>query len=193
MAERGPNAMSIRLSEEERASLERLEKMPMKPTRRQKAIALIRLDEGKSPADASMYAGISKKQVEALAAEFAKGGLAGVGLDAEPRTWVRLVRPGVGTQKYGLPEGATLVELLRRSGATTTNQAVYVDGVMVGETVPLHDGAIVMIVPRPRNGAVDEPWLATIPSFRDEALFQQYSEILKARRRDLGPDEDEES
>jgi hypothetical protein len=185
--------MSIRLSEEDRACLERLEEGPMKPTRRQKASALLRLDEGLSPADAAMHAGISTEQVEALVTGFVEGGLAAVGLDAKPKTLVRLVRPGVGTETFCLPEGATLAELLHRSGATTTNQAVYVDGVMAGDTVPLHDGAVVMIVPQPRNGAVDEPWLATIPSFQDEALFQQYTEILKARRRDLGPDEDEGS
>jgi hypothetical protein len=185
--------MSIRLSEEDRACLERLEERPKKPTRRQKASALLRLDEGLSPADAAMHAGISKDQVEALATRFAEGGLAGVGLDAKPKALVRLVRPGLGTQKYRLPEGATLAELLHRSGATTTNQAVYVDGVMGGDSVPLHDGAVVVIVPQLRNGAVDEPWRATIPSFQDEALFQQYSDILKARRRDLGPVEDEES
>jgi hypothetical protein len=193
MAERGPNAMSIHLSEEDRICLERLEKRPMKPLPRQKATALLRLDEGLSPADAAMHAGISKEQVEALVTGFAEGGLAGVGLDPKPKTLVRLVRPGVGVQKYRLPSGATLAELLRHSGATTTNQAVYIDGIMAGEMATLHDGAIVMIVPQSRIGPVNEPWRTTIPSFRDESLFQQYSEILKSRRRDPGSDEDERS
>jgi DNA-directed RNA polymerase specialized sigma24 family protein len=51
--------MSIHLNEEDRANLERLEKSRMKPTRRQKAIALLRLAEGLSPADAAQHAGIS--------------------------------------------------------------------------------------------------------------------------------------
>ncbi|MGO9463753.1 MAG: hypothetical protein ACLQIB_48730 [Isosphaeraceae bacterium] len=182
--------MSIHLSEDDRACLEQLEKRPMKPTRRQKAIALLRLDEGRSPAEAAQYAGISRERVEALATGFAESGLAGVGLGAKSKTLVRLVRPGVGVQKFCLPRGATLAELLRQSDATTTDQAVYVDGVWTDETVPLHDGAVVMIVPRPRNATVDEPWRVTIPSFRDEALFQQYHEILKSRRRDVGEDED---
>jgi hypothetical protein len=193
MAERGPNVMSIHLGEEDRARLKRLEERPMKPTRRQKAIALLRLEEGLSPAKAAMHAGISKEEVEALATGFAESGLAGVGLGARPNNQVHLIRPGLGAQKYGLPTGATLAELLRRSGAATTDQAIYVDGVMAEETVPLHDGAVLTIVPKTRNAAVDEPWRATIPSFRDEALFQQYTEILKARRRDRGPDEDEEA
>jgi len=106
---------------------------------------------------------------------------------------VRLVRLGVGIQKYYLPRGATLADLLRRSEATTMHQVIYVDGFMAEETVPLCDGAVVVIVPQPRNAAVDEPWRATIDSFQDEALFQQYTEILKARRRDLGPAEDSEA
>jgi hypothetical protein len=161
----------------------------MKPTRRQKAIALLRLDAGLSAADAAQHAGISKEQVEALATGFAESGLAGVGLGAKRKTLVRLVRPGVGVQKYCLPAGATLAELLRRSEATTMNQVVYVDGVRAEETVPLRDGAVVMIVPQPRNAAVNEPWRAAIPAFRDEALFQQYTDILKSRRRELGEKE----
>ncbi|MFI5456302.1 MAG: hypothetical protein ACHRXM_12715 [Isosphaerales bacterium] len=53
-------------------------------------------------------------------------------------------------------KGATLADLLRRSKATTTNQVVCVDGVMAEETVPLCDGAVVMIVPQPRNAAAAE-------------------------------------
>jgi hypothetical protein len=193
MAVRGSNAMSIHLSKEDRARLKRLAERPMKPTRRQKAIALLRLDEGLSPAQAAEHSGISKEQVEALANGFAGSGLAGIGLDARPKNLVYLIRLGGGVQKYCLPAGATLAELLGQSGAPTTNQAVYVDGVRAEESLPLHDGAVVMIVPWTGEGAVDEPWRATIPSFRDEAVFQQYTEILKARRCDLGPGEDEES
>ena len=155
--------MSIHLSDEDRDRLERLEKRPMKPLPRQKASALLRLAEGLSPADAAMHAGLSREQVEALAIGFAEGGLTGVGLDAKPRVRVQLVRPGVRTQKYCLPDGATLSELLRRSGVTTTNQAVYVDGVIAGEATPLHDGSVAMIVLEPRKGAVEEPWCADDP------------------------------
>src|SRR5207248_1407679 len=158
--------------EEDRANLERLEKGRMKPTRRQKAIALLRLAAGLSPAEAAEHAGIAKEEVEALATGFAESGLAGVGLGGKPKTQVRLVRPGVGVQKYDLPNGAALADLLRRSKATTTNQAIYVDGVKAEETVPLRDGAVVMIVPQPRNAAVDEPWRATIPSFQDDDLLE---------------------
>jgi hypothetical protein len=181
--------MSIHLSAEDRTCLERLENRPMKPTRRQKAIALLRLDEGQSPAQAAEYAGISREEVEALAASFAEGGLAGLGLGAKPGVLVRVVRPGIRAKKYRLPEGATLTELLHRSGATTVDQVVYVDGVMAEEATPLHHGAVVMIVPRLRNGAVAEPWRLTVSAFQDDALFQQYMEIMKDRRRDVEPDE----
>lgn len=183
--------MSIHLSEEDRICLKRLEERPMKPTRRQKAIALLRLDEGKSPAEAAEHAGIPKEQVEALAAGFAESGLAGVGLNAQSKILVTIVQPGLGAQEYALPKGTTLADLLRRHGATTADQVVYVDGFVVEENVPLHDGAVAVIVPQARNAAGDEPWRATIPSFRDEALFRQYTDLLKSGRHRLGPDEDE--
>jgi hypothetical protein len=96
----------------------------------------------------------------------------------------------MGAQSYDLPKGATLADLLRRSEATAMNQAIYVDGVPAEATVPLHHGAVVMIVPQPRKVPVAEPWRATIPSFQDDALFEEYRKILKAHRHDLGPDED---
>jgi hypothetical protein len=186
-------AMSIHLSEEDRARLERLEAGPMKPTRRQKAMALLRLDEGLSPAQAAEHSGISKEQVEALAAGFARAGLAGVGLDASSKNLVHLIRPGIGVQKFRLRAGATVAELLRRSRASTTDQAVYVDGIVAEESLPLQDGAIVTIAPVVRDAGIARPWRATIPSFQDEAMFREYTEILESRRRDMAPDEDEGS
>ncbi|MBV8309030.1 MAG: hypothetical protein JO344_01400 [Planctomycetaceae bacterium] len=188
----GVKAMSIHLNDEDRANLERLEKRRMKPTRRQKAIALLRLAEGLTSSEAAMHAGIAREEVEAVAAEFARSGMAGVGLVEKSKTLVRLVRPGVGVQRYRLRKGATLADLVRRSKATTTFQAVYLDGVLAEETTPLHDGAVVMIVPQPKNAGVDEPWRATIPSFQDESLFREYMETLEARRHDLDADEDPE-
>jgi len=46
-----------------------------------------------------------------------------------------------------------------------------------------------MIVPQPRNAAVDEPWRTTIHSFQDESLFKQYLENLKAHRHEIDADE----
>src|SRR5271157_5813982 len=107
----GEKAMSIHLNDEDRANLERLEKRRMKSTRRQKSIALLRLAEGLTSRQAAMHAGISKEEVEALAAEFAESGMAGVGLGENSRTLVRLVRPGVGVQRFRLRKGATLADL----------------------------------------------------------------------------------
>jgi hypothetical protein len=111
----------------------------------------------------------------------------------EPKTsaaeiLVHLVRPGVGASDYHLSEGATLADLLRHSGASTTDQAVFVDGVPPEESLPLHNGVVVTIVPRPRHAAGDEPWRAAVPAFRDEALFQEYSAALKTRRQGDDPE-----
>jgi sulfur carrier protein ThiS len=102
---------------------------------------------------------------------------------------VHLVRPGVGVQDYHLPEGATLADLLRQSGTSTTDQAVFVDGIAPEERLPLSMGVVVTIVPRHGNAAGDEQWRAAVPAFRDEALFQAYSEALKALRRGDDPEE----
>jgi len=113
---------------------------------------------------------------------------------SEPKTTteeilVHLVRPDDGARDYHLSEGATLADLLRLSGTSTTNQAVFVDGVPPEEGLPLHEGMVVTIVPRPRVTAGDEPWRAAVPAFRDEALVQEYSEALKAHRHELDLDE----
>ena len=98
---------------------------------------------------------------------------------------VHLVRPGVGACDYKLSVGATLADLLRVSGITMVNQAVFVDTVPLERVSTLHDGAVVTIVPRPEKTVSDEPWRATLPAFEDEALFQEYSDTLKARRKDV--------
>jgi hypothetical protein len=149
--------MSIRLSQDERHYLEQLAGRQMKPTRRQKAIALLRLGEGGPPEEVAQDAGIPKEDVAALASQFSEQGLAGVGLGEKSEIRVTLVRPGIGVQKYRLPKGATIADLLRRAEATTTNQAICADGVQVEGTVTLRDGAVVMIIPQSRNPAVAEP------------------------------------
>ena len=63
----------------------------------------------------------------------------------EPKTsaveiLVHLVRPGRACD-YHLSEGATLADLLRLSGTSTMNQAVFVDGVPPEESLPLHNGS----------------------------------------------------
>ena len=185
----GKKGILIHLTEEDRASLEKLQERPMKPTRRQKAIALLRLADGQTASKAAMHAGISKEQVEALAEKYAESGLAGVGLAGKSKNQVRLVRPGVGMEWYYLDEAATLEDLLRLIKLDVTNQAIYIDGSLAEKAAPLRDGAVVMIVPQPENAAAQEPWRATIPSFQDESLFGEYLEILNARRQEPGADE----
>jgi hypothetical protein len=95
---------------------------------------------------------------------------------------VHLMRPGSGVRDYHLAEGATLADLLLLSGTSTMNHAVLVDGVTPDEAVTLREGAVVTIVPQPSGAVVIEPWRAAIPAFRDEVLYQEYSEVLRALR-----------
>ena len=83
--------MSIQLSQDERDHLEQLARRKMKPTRRQKAIALLRLAEGDTPEKAALYAGIHEEDVAALASKFSEQGLAGVGLGGKSEILVALI------------------------------------------------------------------------------------------------------
>ena len=102
---------------------------------------------------------------------------------------VHFLRPGIVSRDYHLADGTTLADLLRLAAISTANQAIFVDGVPPEEAVPLRDGAVVTIVPRPRNSAGEEPWHASVPAFRDEDIAREYSEAMKARR-DADPGED---
>jgi sulfur carrier protein ThiS len=102
---------------------------------------------------------------------------------------VHLLSPGVGVRDYHLAEGATVADLLRQSATSTTDQAIFVDGLPIEEGLSLREGTVVTIVPKPRISAADEPWRVVVPAFRDEALCQEYSEILESRRREDDPAE----
>jgi sulfur carrier protein ThiS len=98
---------------------------------------------------------------------------------------------GVGERDYILPEGATLADLLSRSGTSTADQVVFIDGVPLERLLPLRAGMVVSVVPRLTNGGGGEPWRATIPALQDDDLSREYFEILEARRREDKSDADE--
>ena len=72
--------MPVRLSSDDRRYLEKLAGRKMRPTSRQKAQALLRLDSGDPPEKVSMRVGITKKELAFLVGQFANGGLEAVGL-----------------------------------------------------------------------------------------------------------------
>ena len=180
--------MAIKLSQDERASLEQFVR-PYKPTKRQKAQALLALAAGESPETVAMRVGIPKDSVSELATQFAECGLAGVGLGKKPEVAVTLIRAGIGVKKYRLPEGSTLEELISRSGATTVRQTVSVDGIIPDKPLPLHNGAVVIIAPAPKNAADGDHPHPAVPSLQDDDLFEQYRDILKARRKSRAREE----
>ena len=106
---------------------------------------------------------------------------------------VHLVRAGNGAEDYNLSAGATLADLLYVSQTSTAHHTVFINGVPPDEAVPLHEGAVITIVPRPTDAAGGEPWRATIPAFQDEALYQEYSDALNARRREVNSDEESQA
>jgi uncharacterized protein (DUF433 family) len=76
----GTDTMSNRLNQEDRDILERLAGQKMKPTKRQKAVALLDFVEGVPLEKISEHVGISKGELEGILEQFQKYGLSGVGL-----------------------------------------------------------------------------------------------------------------
>ena len=72
--------MLVRLSSDDRRYLEKLAGRKMRPTSRQKAQALLRLDSGDPPENVSMRVGIPKEELLFLVGQFVDGGLEAVGL-----------------------------------------------------------------------------------------------------------------
>jgi hypothetical protein len=180
--------MPINLSPDERASLERFVH-PCKPTKRQKAKALLGLAAGESADVVAMRVGIPKEVVTELAVQFAERGLAGVGSVRRPEVVVTLIQAGIGAQKYRLPKGSTLDDLLKWAGASINEQSVFVDEIGPERSPVLRDGATVIITPPPKNAASGEPPHTSVPSLQDDAIFEEYRAILKARRRSCAPEE----
>jgi uncharacterized protein (DUF433 family) len=72
--------LPVQLNDNDRRHLEVLANRKMRPTSRQKALALIRLDSGKPLLDVSQEVGIAKDELELLVSHFNQGGLKAVGL-----------------------------------------------------------------------------------------------------------------
>ena len=96
---------------------------------------------------------------------------------------VHLVRAGLRSQDYQLAHGATLADLLRTSGDSTTNSGILIDGVSIEESFILNDGAVVTIAAHRKDDVAKKPWNGIVTAFQDDALFQEYMEILKENRR----------
>src|SRR3954447_25818698 len=165
MIEQGGHSMRINLSPDERASLEQFVG-PYKPTKQQKAQALLGLAAGESAEEVAMRVGISKEVVTELAVQFGERGLAGVGLIERPEVEVTLIRAGVGAQKYRMPKDSTLDDLLNRAGASTKEQTVFADEDVSESSLVLPDGATVIIAPASKHAADGEPLPTTIPSLQ---------------------------
>lgn len=78
--------MPIELNPQEREVLEQLVNQKMKPTKRQKAVALLSLDQGMALQGIAERSGITKDELGDLFNLFTERGLAGLGLDRRPGT-----------------------------------------------------------------------------------------------------------
>lgn len=72
-----------------------------------------------------------------------------------------LPRGADGPQRYTLPEGATLADLLAAVGIEPGAEVTAgVDGELAARDTPLHDGADVMLL-SPMEGGEETPWTGT--------------------------------
>lgn len=78
-----------------------------------------------------------------------------MGTDTKPtdNVGVVLLRPGVGRQDYALAPGSTVADLLRAAHASLENQAIFIDGRSLAESLRLQPGMVISVVPRVRNAA----------------------------------------
>ena len=77
--------MQLRLTTEDRKYLEEVAGRRVRPTKRQKAQALLRLASGGTPESVSMHVGIRKEDIATLVDQFMEQGLKGVGLQHSTR------------------------------------------------------------------------------------------------------------
>lgn len=89
---------------------------------------------------------------------------------------VTLLRFGEGVQRFELPPGATLADLLREAGADPSGKHVTIDGRPIEEAVILRPGMIVSLSPHP------EPWRLNVGMFKDDPEFEKMMEEVMAAR-----------
>lgn len=88
---------------------------------------------------------------------------------------VILVRPGAGREEYELPGGSTVADLLRAAHASPDNQDVLIGDRALAESLPLHPGMVISIVPRVRNASGSWRELIDQPGVR-----QAFEEVMQA-------------
>ena len=125
--------MSIQLEQDERGYLEQLVRRPMKPTRRQKANALLRLAEGDTPEKAAQHAESRKRRSSRWPPGTPRADWPASVWAASRRLSSAWCGPASGFRNTTCVTGRRWGPL-RRSLATTADQTIYVDGVVADET-----------------------------------------------------------
>lgn len=104
-------------------------------------------------------------------------------VDAD-RTGVVLLCIGVGKREFELPEGSTLADLLRLAGTRAESGEVFIDGRPLADCLVLPPGAIVSVVPRPKNAELGD-WRSGAGVFQDRPIFEEMMAEI-ATERDAG-------
>jgi hypothetical protein len=102
---------------------------------------------------------------------------------ANAKTGVTLLRIGVGKERYDLPEGATLADLLRLAQAESDHLEVLIDGRPLAECLVLQPDTIVSVAPKPRDTAPRGDWRRNAGMFRDNPAFEEMTAEIEAKRK----------
>jgi sulfur carrier protein ThiS len=101
---------------------------------------------------------------------------------AKSDTEVTLIRPERGSQTVTLPEGATLADLLRQTGAAVRSPNLLIDGRPIEEVLMLKSGTTITITPEPPQEPPKKDWRRTVGMFADDADFEEFQAQCRAIR-----------
>jgi hypothetical protein len=78
---------------------------------------------------------------------------------------VTLIRPDADPTIFTLPEGATLVDLLRAAGAASCSPSLLIDGRPIEDVTILDSGMTITIEPEDGSRRSDGSWRSTVGMF----------------------------
>jgi hypothetical protein len=102
---------------------------------------------------------------------------------ANSKIGVTLLRTGIGRERFDLPEGATLGDLLRLAQAEADHLEILIDGRPLAECLVLQPDTIVSVTPKPTGTAPRGDWRRNAGMFKDNPAFEEMMAEIEARRR----------
>jgi hypothetical protein len=107
-------------------------------------------------------------------------------MSAEPvraeKNEITLIQDGVGKERFSLPAGATLADLLRAAQVADAPHVTTINGRSIEEFLVLQPGMVVTFTPVIRGPVTRDSWRETFGMFKDDPLFQEMVDAGRAIR-----------